>query len=100
MAGRESYQFGEFLLDVGERRVSRSGQPIQLAPKTYDVLVALLRRAGGLVTKQELLAQVWPEACVEEGILAVHVSALRRALDGQDSTPYIETVSRSSPVRL
>lgn len=93
MAGRQSYQFGEFLLDDGERRVSR---PMQLAPKTYEVLVALLRRAGGLVMKQELHAQVWPEARVEEGILAVHVSALRRALDGQDNTPYIETVSRSA----
>ena len=93
MAGRQSYQFGEFLLDDGERRVSR---PMQLAPKTYEVLVALLRRAGGLVMKQEWHAQVWPEARVEEGILAVHLSALRRALDGQDNTPYIETVSRSA----
>ena len=62
MAGRQSYQFGKFLLNDGERRVSR---PMQLAPKTYEVLVALLRRAGGLVMKQELHAQVWPEARVE-----------------------------------
>jgi tetratricopeptide (TPR) repeat protein len=54
-----------------------------------------LRRAGALVRKQELLAQVWPEACVEEGILAVHISALRRALNGSGETHYIETVSRS-----
>ncbi|HTS76887.1 MAG TPA: winged helix-turn-helix domain-containing protein [Bryobacteraceae bacterium] len=95
MAGRESYHFGEFLLEAGERRLSRAGQPVQLPPKTHDVLLALLRRAGGLVTKRELLEQVWPEACVEEGILAVHISALRKALDDVDGTPFIETVSRS-----
>jgi DNA-binding winged helix-turn-helix (wHTH) protein len=95
MLGRECYQFGKFLLEVAERRLFRAGQPIQLAPKTHDVLVALLRRAGGLVTKRELLAQVWPEAFVEEGILAVHISALRRALNGGGGTRYIETVSRS-----
>jgi DNA-binding winged helix-turn-helix (wHTH) protein/tetratricopeptide (TPR) repeat protein len=95
MAGRECYEFGEFLLDAAERRLSRAGQPIQLAPKTHDVLVALLRRAGGLVTKRELLTQVWPEAFVDEGILAVHVSALRRALNGGGGARYIETVSRS-----
>jgi DNA-binding winged helix-turn-helix (wHTH) protein len=59
------------------------------------VLVVLLRHAGGLVGKRELLAQVWPEAFVEEGILAVHISALRRALNGGGGTRYIETVSRS-----
>jgi DNA-binding winged helix-turn-helix (wHTH) protein/tetratricopeptide (TPR) repeat protein len=94
MPARERYEFGGFLLDATERRLSRAGQPIQLAPKTHDVLVALLRRAGGLVTKRELLAEVWPEAFVEEGILAVHVAALREALNGSGGTHYIETVSR------
>src|SRR4051812_16050228 len=95
MAVRECYEFGEFVLDAAERRLSRAGQPIQIAPKTHDVLVALVRRAGGLVTKRELLTQVWPEAFVEEGILAVHVSALRRALINRGGARYIETVSRS-----
>jgi DNA-binding winged helix-turn-helix (wHTH) protein len=94
MPGRECYQFGEFQLEVAERRLVRADQPIQLAPKTHDVLVALLRRAGGLVTKRELLAQVWPEAVVEEGILAVHISALRRALNGGAG----HALSRGSPV--
>ena len=94
MASRECYEFGEFVLDAAERRLSRAGQPIRLPPKTHDVLVALLRRAGGLVTKRELLTQVWPEAFVEEGILAVHVSALRRVLTNGGAR-YIETVSRS-----
>lgn len=95
MQGPECYQFGEFLMEVAERRLLRAGRRVQLAPKTHDVLVVLLRNAGSLVTKRELFARVWPEACVEEGILAVHISALRRALNGNGGTHYIETVSRS-----
>ena len=78
MSEWEQYQFGEFTLDVGERRLSRGGTPIHVGPKTYDVLVALVRKPGRLVTKLELLEQVWPAAFVEEGILTVHASSLRQ----------------------
>jgi tetratricopeptide (TPR) repeat protein len=61
-----------------------------------DLLVQLVRRAGALVTKRELLEAVWPDAFVEEGIVAVHVSALRKALgDQRQPASYIQTVSRS-----
>jgi DNA-binding winged helix-turn-helix (wHTH) protein len=89
----ERYEFGEFVLEAAQRRLTRDGAPVPLAPKAYDVLLALVRRAGKLVTKRELLDLVWPQAFVEEGILAVHVSALRRALGGH--SPVIETVARS-----
>src|SRR5512146_859028 len=88
----ERYEFGEFTLDVSERRLSRSGEPIVLAPKTCDVLVALLRSAGRLVPKDDLIRRVWPESFVEENILAVHISALRKAL-GEPS--WIETAPRA-----
>jgi serine/threonine-protein kinase len=92
MVGQEVYEFGEFTLDVAERRLTRSGRPIALPPKAYDVLMTLLRRSGRLVRKQELLDAVWPDAFVEEGILAVHISQLRKALGHER---YIETVARS-----
>ena len=92
MAGREVYEFGEFALDVGERRLTKRGQAIGLAPKAYDVLVVLVRNGGRLVRKSELLRAVWPESFVEEGILAVHISQLRKALG---SRQYIETVARA-----
>jgi len=96
MAGQETYAFSGFTLDVGERRLSKGGQPIALAPKAFDLLVALVRRPGRLVSKQELLESVWVQAFVEEGILAVHVSALRKALgDTSRRARCIETVSRS-----
>ena len=94
--GQDLYSFNEFTLDVPDRRLTRGGCPVHLAPKTYDVLVILIRRAGRLVTKQELLESVWPGVFVDEGILTVHVAALRKALgDTRRSPAYIETVSRS-----
>jgi DNA-binding winged helix-turn-helix (wHTH) protein len=96
MARHEVYAFGEFRLDVGDRRLSKGEITIRLAPKAHDVLVALVRDAGRLVTKHDLLTRVWARAFVEEGILAVHVSSLRKALDDAARPPtYIETVSRA-----
>jgi DNA-binding winged helix-turn-helix (wHTH) protein len=96
MSKQERYEFGDFALDVGQRRLSRYGQVVRLEPKAYDVLVELVRESGRLVTKQELLARVWPEAFVEEGILTVHISNLRKALGDLDRPPKcIETVPRS-----
>ena len=90
------YNFGEFTLDVPDRRLTRNAAPVHLAPKTYDVLVVLIRQAGRLVTKHELLDGVWPDVFVDEGILTVHVAALRKAFgDRKQSPAYIETVSRS-----
>jgi DNA-binding winged helix-turn-helix (wHTH) protein len=94
--GQELYEFGEFTLDVPERRLTRGALRVHLAPKTYDVLVALVRRAGHLVTKHELFDRIWPDVFVEEGILTVHVASLRKALGDMRRSPwYIETASRS-----
>jgi DNA-binding winged helix-turn-helix (wHTH) protein len=92
---QERYRFGWFTLDVTERRFSRCApgqriEEISLSPKAFEVLVCLVRRAGLLTTKQEILQAVWPETFVEEGILTVHVSALRKVLAHE-----IETVPKS-----
>jgi DNA-binding winged helix-turn-helix (wHTH) protein/Flp pilus assembly protein TadD len=93
---RERYSFGDVTLDVNEHRLQRNGSDVPLSPKAWDVLVHLVRRAGHLVSKQELLDTVWPSAFVEEGIVAVHVSGLRKALgERPDAIRYIETVSKS-----
>jgi DNA-binding winged helix-turn-helix (wHTH) protein len=92
----ERYVFGELTIDVGERRVTRHGEAVALPPKAHDLLVCLVRRAGHLVSKRDLLDAVWPDAFVEEGSLAVHVSALRKALgDDRESARYIQTVSKT-----
>ena len=96
MASHEVFHFEEFTLDVQERRLLRGAEAVPLSPKAYDVLVALVRQWGRLVTKDELLKCIWPESFVEEGGLSVHVSALRKALGEDARRPaYIETVARS-----
>ena len=92
MRRHEVYKFGEFTVDVNERRFLKSDEVISLAPKAQDLLVALVRQAGFLVGKRELLDVVWPDASVEEGILAVHVAALRKALGDR---AVIQTVPRA-----
>jgi DNA-binding winged helix-turn-helix (wHTH) protein/tetratricopeptide (TPR) repeat protein len=92
----EIYEFGPYALDVAERRLWKGDRVVPLPPKAHDVLVALVRRAGTLVTKRELLDVVWRDVSVEEGVLSVYVSALRSKLgDTGESTAYIETVPRA-----
>ena len=88
------YEFGRFRLDSAERLLLRSGQPVSLTPKAFDLLVYLVERHGRLVTKQELMRALWSETFVEEANLTYTVSALRKALgerEGQDEQ-LIQTV--------
>src|ERR1700730_11828558 len=75
-----SYRFGQFELQPSERRLLAAGVPTVLGPRAFDVLVALVERAGHLVTKEELFSLVWPKLIVEDANLHVQVSALRRIL--------------------
>jgi DNA-binding winged helix-turn-helix (wHTH) protein/cytochrome c-type biogenesis protein CcmH/NrfG len=96
MAEHEIYEFAGFVLDVAERRLQEAAGIVPLAPKAFDLLVILVRQAGRLVTKRDLLDLAWPDSHVEEGILSVHVSNLRRALGARDGDRrLIETVPRS-----
>jgi DNA-binding winged helix-turn-helix (wHTH) protein len=85
----ERYRFGPFELEPDKRRLLKDGATISLRPRAFDLLAALLERAGHLVTKDELLDQVWPKMVVEEAGLHLQVSALRKVL-GADA---ITTVS-------
>ena len=85
----ERYRFGPFELQLDGRRLLKDGATIVLRPRAFDLLVALVDRAGHIVTKDELLDCVWPNVVVEEAALGVQVSALRKVL-GNDA---ITTVS-------
>lgn len=87
-----TYVFGPFRLEIGERRLLRAGQPVHLRGKVFETLAALVTRHGSLVRKDELMRLVWPDAIVEENNLDHSISQLRKAL-GNDRT-YIETVPR------
>ena len=90
-----TYRFGPFRLEPAEGRLTRDGEIVALRPKVFDTLHVLLRNAGRLVEKDELMSAVWPDAIVEEGNLAHNVSTIRKALGGGrvDQT-YIETVPK------
>jgi len=89
------YEFGPFRVDPQNRLLLRDGQPLPLTGKPFDILLALLEHPGQLLTKDELLARVWPDAVVEEGNLGRSISSLRKALDDSpDEHRYIVTLSR------
>lgn len=89
------YEFGPFRLDLARRLLLRDGAPLPATPKVYDVLVALIRRRGSLATKEELMAEVWPDAVVDDGSLARTISRLRALLgDSDKSGGYIETLAK------
>ena len=90
---KEMYQFGPFSLDPAERVISRDGAPFPLTPKVFDTLVCLVRHRGRLLTKDELLKEIWPDTFVEEVNLAVNISTLRKAFgEGPQDGRYIATV--------
>ena len=87
------FEFGEFRLDVRERRLLRGGQPVPLTRKALETLRVLLERSGRLVTKDELMRHIWPDTVVEENNLNQNISVLRRALGERTAGPrFIETV--------
>src|ERR1700730_1040820 len=89
---REVISFGPFSLVTSERLLTREGTPVELSARALDILVALLSRPNEVVSKSDLLAQVWPDATVEEGSLRFHIVNLRKALgDGKDGARYITT---------
>lgn len=73
----------------------RDGEAIPLTAKAFDLLVALVRRSGHLLSKDELLQEVWSGRFVEEVNLSVNVSAVRKALGRDpDGAALIQTVSK------
>ena len=88
-----SYEFGPFSLDAGKRLLLRNGEPVPLAPKVLETLLALIENRERVLTKDELLKQVWGDTIVEEGGLTRNVSVLRKTLgEKPDDHQYIVTV--------
>lgn len=88
------FRFGGFVLVPSERLLLRDSKPLALTGKAFDLLVTLVRNAGHLLTKDELLHAVWPGVVVEEVNLSVNVSALRKVLGAAPEGEWIETVAR------
>lgn len=85
--------FGPFRLSPARQLLLEGENTLRLGSRALEILKVLVEHAGTLVSKEDLVARVWPNTFVEEGNLRVHMAALRRALgDGQSGNRYIATV--------
>ena len=90
---RDEVTFGRFCLDLSRRRLARDGALIPLSSRALDILCVLASARGKVVTKDELMARVWPGLVVDENTIRVHVSALRKAFDeGTSGQTHLMTV--------
>ncbi len=93
MPDRDAFRFGPFELLPGRRELLLRGSSVQLGARAFDLLLALVRRQGQLATKDELMAEVWPNIVVEENNLQVQISALRKVLGRDaDSSRFLQSI--------
>ncbi len=99
------YEFGNFQLNAQDKTLWREEELISLPPKVFDTLLVLVEKQGGVVTKDEILNEVWADTFVEENNLSQNIYTLRQVL-GKDENgkTFIETIPRrgyrfASPIR-
>ena len=85
--------FGPFRLAPRRRLLIENGKRLRLGSRAFDILVALVDRAGQIVSKEELSALIWPNKVMDDANLRVHVAALRKALgDAREGSRYISSI--------
>jgi predicted ATPase/DNA-binding winged helix-turn-helix (wHTH) protein len=90
---QDGLSFGPFTLWPAARLLTRDGTPVELGARALDILIALTAAPNEVVTKRNLMSQVWPDVIVEEGSLRFQMISLRKALgDGQEGARYITTL--------
>jgi DNA-binding response OmpR family regulator len=90
-------RFGEVEVNRASRIVERAGVPVALSPKEYDLLLALMNRSGAVMTRNELLSEVWGyQADVSTRTVDIHVSELRKKLEKIPAEPkHVLTVRKT-----
>lgn len=87
------FAFGDIELDVGLYQLRRSGAVVKLAPRAFDLLLYLIRHRDRVVSKKELLQEIWAGEHVTESVLPSAVAAIRRALDSRSTKQgFVQTV--------
>ena len=90
---RDTIEFGRFSLDLIDRLLTCSGEPVKVSSRALDILCELAAARGEVVDKDLLMERVWPGRVVEENAIQVHVSSLRKALEsGSDGQSFVVTV--------
>jgi DNA-binding response OmpR family regulator len=97
----EPVSFGDIAVDPGTHTVRRAGEAVPLRPKEYDLLIALLRRRGQVVSRTELLAEVWGYAGeVYSRTVDTHIAELRRKIEENPAEPRHVLTIRKTGYRL
>ncbi len=92
---RSRLRIGEWWADRTTNEIGRAGETVRIEPKVMEVLMALAGRAGQVVSREELLATLWPGVVVGDEALTQGIIKLRRALGDNPRAPsYIETISK------
>lgn len=87
-------EFGDVVVDLAARTVTRCGHPLALTPKAYELLLALVRRNGAVAGRNELLKEVWGYgAFIMTRTVDTHIAELRRKIEKNPAEPeHIVTV--------
>lgn len=89
------YEFEGFRLDANQLMLYRDGAAVDLAPKVVETLLALIEKAGRIVSKDELFERLWKDSFVDESNLTQNIYLLRKTLgNASDGRPFIETFRR------
>ncbi len=94
MPESDGFAFGPFHLDPRGKRLLRDGEPIRLTQRHFDLLCALVAKAGEVLSKDQLIQIAWREVAVTDNSLEQAISTLRRTLGSRPSDEYIKTEAR------
>ncbi len=90
--GDDRLRFDRFVLSPSQRLLTRDGVPVAIGGRSFDLLLALVEKAGRVVPKRDLLQRVWPDVVVEDAALRFHMTRLRGLLgDGREGVRLITT---------
>lgn len=93
--GLPIYAFGPFQLDPNDRTLRRRGETVHITDKVFNLLLVLIENSGRLVSKEELISEIWHDSIVEDNNLTVSMSALRKALGENHGGPrYVATIPK------
>src|SRR5690349_10926876 len=89
------YEFGPYRVDSSARSLTRQGAQVAITPKAFDTLLYLVSNAGRTMSREQLIAAVWPDTFVEDGNLNFNISQIRKILgDHAPGVPYIQTLPK------
>ena len=76
-----AYEFGEFRIDPEKHELTRQGEPINIRPRLFELLLYLVRNRGEVITREEIIDRVWTDSYVEDANITQSIHFLRRIID-------------------